>query len=288
MKHEEIEELLSSYIDKELAPGDAELVEVHLLDCVRCTETLARLTEVASLIGETPRMTMPDEAAQRLTAVIESKLPDARPEPAPRPEARWRQWLLRPAFLSAAASVAVVAFAVILWRSPGQQPLLFGGTRALRRSAPEAERQLEALQAPAAPGVSGNRKKSGDSAKSSGDAARTFTRKQLDELARADETALFGGITADKALNDSANKPSIDLAGPAAPYDTKTLLGNPAVKAAVRLAARNRPATLLSAAQGIFEGRLAWIVVVELKENGRHIAGAVDAADGRLLYRTAP
>jgi len=58
-EHEKVEELLSIYIDGQLSPGEATLVERHLRDCSACTRDLESLRQTVNLVRQLPVVSPP-------------------------------------------------------------------------------------------------------------------------------------------------------------------------------------------------------------------------------------
>mgnify|MGYP000993568606 CR=1 FL=1 len=62
----DMEYLLSSYLDRELPPDEADLVEKHLKQCPSCREVFADLQETSSLIRSLPDVPMPSGFQEQL------------------------------------------------------------------------------------------------------------------------------------------------------------------------------------------------------------------------------
>lgn len=270
MKCEDIKELLSSYLDKELSEAEERLVEVHLLGCVVCAGDLTRLRSVIGEVADIPRLKLPEAAAARLAAAVDAHLAAGRAQERREKAApRWR-WFARPAFVSVATAAGVVAVAVVLWQGPAQNTESYMGPAPSKQEAPEAGIDKKTLGTRSAPAEGGFPKSSGESLGDKDSGTLVFTRKQLDELAKAGGSPLLGGEAADRSLSAGREQAKTDEA----------------IDSAARLAASSRPATLISATQGLFEDRLVWVVVVELNDGGKRVGAAVAIDDGRLLYRS--
>ncbi len=266
MQCEDIKDLLSAYIDNELSKDEVRLVEAHLFTCAGCAAELDRLRAAITRVAGLARPEMSEAAAARLAAAVNASL--AAGQVSHRREetkSRWR-WLAGPAFLSAAAAVGAVAVAVVVWQG----------------AAPNADLRMErapTMQAVPPSGVveknlSGAPRHGGAPGESLGNnksvAAPVFTREQIDELAQASGAPSDGR---EKTAGTFGKDATADKAGAQ-------------IDAAASAAASNRPAALISAVQGRFQGRLVWVVVVELSDGGQRIAAAVAVDDGRVLYRT--
>ncbi len=115
MTHPRIERQLSAYLDGELLPDDARLVEVHLSTCPICRGELARLRRVKSLMGRVPDVDPPPQLWRELDARIDAE--QRRPSWAVPLEAL-RSAFRRPA--AAVAAVAVIALLVVLPLAKGR------------------------------------------------------------------------------------------------------------------------------------------------------------------------
>jgi anti-sigma factor RsiW len=136
-RHDEWTERLSAYLSGDLDPATRALVERHLAECPRCTETLAGLEHVVSLAREAPELEPARDLWPEIAASIGSTtpgaetdaeviaLPTARGRPASALGSRLR--------LAAAAVILVVASAGSGWwlasgsADPGPQQIPGGG-----------------------------------------------------------------------------------------------------------------------------------------------------------------
>lgn len=73
MTCERIEELLSPYLEDELAAEDRRLVEAHLKDCSDCRALLAALTETRAVLNGFPELEISESLRARLLAIPEKK-----------------------------------------------------------------------------------------------------------------------------------------------------------------------------------------------------------------------
>ncbi len=112
----EVGELLSAYLDDELAPRRTAEVSAHLERCVDCRRDLARLRRTGDAIRQVlaPPAT-PDVLRARVRAAIREADPPAAgvrpgPEPASRRRRRWR-W---PAVAAAGLGIAVASSAITI------------------------------------------------------------------------------------------------------------------------------------------------------------------------------
>ena len=107
INHHRAGQLLSSYLDGELLPGDATAVQEHLLECAACRADFERLRATKGLLGELPVAEPPVEFWSSVREPVSHGLPlSARlpwPGPAPRRGVLWA---------TAAAILVVLALAL--------------------------------------------------------------------------------------------------------------------------------------------------------------------------------
>ena len=261
MDCDKIKELLSSYVDDELAPGERGLVEAHLADCAGCSLDLARLKEAVAAVKGMERLRLPEPAADRLEAAVRARL---KVEGSDRSEGsaagRYAQWWRRPAFGSVVAAAAVIVLAVTVWSGPGTT-----GRRRLESPAPRPP-----TGAPAEP-----------------DAATKLLKDRLGEVFSKDDVDQLTAETARTGGRSDLPTPADERLG----YDSAAEgdgLKSSSLEAVAAAISRERPARPVVSYEGLFEDTDAWIVVVELVgEEPRFIGGVVAKTDGRVLYRTA-
>lgn len=116
-EHERIEEMLSAYMDGELAPAQQARVEAHLAECESCAQNLYTLRQTASLLGQLSGVKAP-----RSFVIREEQV-------APRRQVGFR-WKRAYPVLQGATAVAFLLFAVV-----------FSGDVALTRFAPTMGRE---------------------------------------------------------------------------------------------------------------------------------------------------
>lgn len=121
--HDRITELLSDYLDHDLAREEFDAVERHLADCVACRKTLTTLaavkTRAASLVDPPAPTDLWAGIASRIGTAGSSSAAPARHAVVVELPRRARAWWLAPQWVAAAAVIAVVA-AAGLWTSRGQ------------------------------------------------------------------------------------------------------------------------------------------------------------------------
>ncbi len=107
MNHHRAGQLLSSYLDGELLPGEATAVQEHLLECAACREAFERLRATKGLLGE---LAVAEPPVEFWPAVREPQVPRLA-------LSAWRAWwrpILRPGAAWTAAAAVVVALALAL------------------------------------------------------------------------------------------------------------------------------------------------------------------------------
>ena len=135
-EHQRVKELLSAYLDGELSPKEADLVERHLRECAYCAQDLESLRQTVSLVRQLPVVSPPPSFRVRLPMAQEGFL------------ARWGY-----AYLKGTTALAALLLVVLLasdltlqyqgmarYAAPPPQPLVM---------APEATSEVE-LKAEAA------------------------------------------------------------------------------------------------------------------------------------------
>lgn len=113
MKCEEIEILLSVYIDGEVTDREKRTIEEHIGDCKTCRMTLADFSELHSLYKELEHVEAPKGFRQRVTQRIEAT-------PKPRFGFSWK--LPRLVYSFSFALIIVLCGAVILLHTLQQPP----------------------------------------------------------------------------------------------------------------------------------------------------------------------
>ncbi|HEB12930.1 MAG TPA: hypothetical protein ENI11_04565 [Actinobacteria bacterium] len=293
MKCEDIEEQLSAYIDNELPDTEMATVEQHLLRCAACAKSLAQLKRIADMVGNVAPVSMSKRASKQLETAIEERLYTPEPEIELSEKPAWWRWLTRPAFGAVAASVAVLALAVLVVSSPMQQnreSLLSQKTpsKSLSGKADNAEKispEIGAAQeydgtseqkdeAPADVGRDAN-----------SDAKAQITRKQIDALAKK-----LSEQPPSDTENNSRNKTIEPLAESELEDDAAKNADKIDAARAASIAAKKTPFKLLSASVSQFENEEAWIVTFEVlgddQDTSRRFRAAAVSTAGRLLYRT--
>lgn len=265
MEHEEIVDRLSEYIDGELSAADKELVERHLATCPGCVETLTAMKAVTAIIAGTPRVNLPEDAADRLAAAIDERVKSAS-APAPKnPRMSWRRWATHPAFLSVAGAAAVLVFAVVVWKNPAQK----------------SEPSLMRSPAQSAPGAAMD--KLGGYGAAGPQATEAAAKQTVDR--RLDEAAAGMLLKKDSGLPNAPEDKSAEstkLLKDGFSADSELV---PVDKAAA-IAGGGHPIRLLYATSGAWKQGVAWIVIVERTDKPGYFIGAVvDQKDGRILYR---
>lgn len=104
INHHRAGQLLSSYLDGELLPGEATAVQEHLLECAACRGAFERLRATKGLLGELPVAEPPVEFWSTVREPGSHGLPLSARLPWLRPVARRRV-----AWVAAAAVVVVLA-----------------------------------------------------------------------------------------------------------------------------------------------------------------------------------
>ncbi len=66
MNHHRVERLLSAYLDAELTPQEAKVVQEHLLDCAACREAYETLRAAKAALSQLPLAEPPAEFWQRI------------------------------------------------------------------------------------------------------------------------------------------------------------------------------------------------------------------------------
>jgi len=264
MSCEEIKELLSSYIDKELTVAQEKLVEAHLLDCRDCAAALARLQQVVGAFADMPQLKLPEAAADRLAAAIDARLA-AGQETTPVWRTPRRRWFAHPAFVSVAASVAAAAIAVFFWKAPAQTN--------------KSNIMLQTPAGQAAPEGRKNRKPQDTWGVSAPDAA---TRKAINvQLDQAVAGALPGMDYGNANKRTQKTPADEDLGVSDSAVDARDM------EEAAKIAANNAPARILNSVSARYGGQPAWIVLVERTDKPGYFIGAiVGQKDGRVLYRS--
>ncbi len=113
MSHRRVQKILNAYLDGELREEEKRLVEEHLKECEECSKELEALktvdrmarTSLAPEPSEDYWKTLPGRVRTRIIAEEESREPRLR-----------RFFVLRPARLKLAATIAVVALVVLVGR----------------------------------------------------------------------------------------------------------------------------------------------------------------------------
>ncbi len=103
LNHDRVERLLSSYLDSELTPAEAEAVQEHLLDCAECRDAYDGLRATKILLGALPLAEPPAE----FWAAVREPRPSRSAPPAPR-----RLFFRQRLAWASAAAVLVAAVAV--------------------------------------------------------------------------------------------------------------------------------------------------------------------------------
>lgn len=272
-------ELLSAYIDKELPEAQKHFVEAHLMDCADCSAALSRLQQTIDAVADAQRFKLPAAAADRLAAAIEARLTsdqaqteELRTDPAKR--LSWRQRLTGPAFISAAASAAMVAIAAVLWLGPMQTT---------KNSAPKDSATLQAPDSRKLPGAS--------------EGAKEVPQEGYEGAVSEKDMAIRKEIDLDlkKAI---AGKPMLGYDSSHKDKESKKLPDGrggrvaEAKEQAAKIAAGSAPTRILKASSASYKNQSAWYIVVErLDRRGHFIGAVVSKQDGRVLYlkiRTRP
>ncbi|HEB12242.1 MAG TPA: hypothetical protein ENI11_01035 [Actinobacteria bacterium] len=273
MKCEDIEERLSAYIDNELPKGEMATVEQHVLDCAACAKSLAQLKQVTNMVGDLAPVSMSDEASKRLETAIEERLRMPEPQTAPSEKPAWWRLFTRPAFGAVAASVAVLAIAVLVVSSPVQQSTdsMSELQERTRLSAP-ADREKKI-----SPKIGEGR--------TDGSYSFQTTRRDIDNMAKElnEQPQADADNFSRKQQTDPGTESGLE------DEEAKSTDKIDAVRAA-SIASKNTPFKLLSGSISSFENEEAWIITFETLDEdgdttGRFRAAAV-STDGRLLYRT--
>ncbi len=66
MNCEQVEELLSAYLDNALAPEERRVVAVHLHQCTRCSSILADFRRHDALLSQLPRVNPGQDLRERI------------------------------------------------------------------------------------------------------------------------------------------------------------------------------------------------------------------------------
>lgn len=113
--HDHITEMLSDYLDHDLARAEFDAVERHLASCTACRDTLTALASVktcaASLVDPPAPTDLWAGIASRIGTAGSSSAAPARHAVLVELPRRARAWWLAPQWVAAAAVVAVVALA---------------------------------------------------------------------------------------------------------------------------------------------------------------------------------
>jgi hypothetical protein len=153
--HDDFVDSQAAYLLHALPDDELEVFETHLVTCDRCRDDLAGLRVATdALPAAAPPVAPPAELKDRIMRVVRSEAEllqaageaaDRPPAPRERPRRRFRGLALRPAFLAAAATAALVVGGVVGFALRGD-----GGesTRTVRAQvaptvAPGAEASLE-------------------------------------------------------------------------------------------------------------------------------------------------
>ncbi len=303
MTCEDGRERLSIYIDKELPASEEVEVERHLAECSECAAELERLRELTTQLREAPLLDMPLDAAVRLDDAVSAALRERQAASVPsRTRAAatqpWWKWFFRPAFGGLVASVAVLAFAVIVF-SGGQMTTLStdrlpeSAQRSSKSVAPKAE-ETERGRALSSDGEDDAEAGSGvgeSNAKASAPPAleadedaspRVFARDDL--LFLSDPDMSDGEREKYEPIEGDGGADSTALFDQSQPAETITS------SAAARIVAGEQEAELLFAESGSFDDSTgvteAWIVVIEMKGVPGVLVAAAVRLDGEVLYRT--
>ena len=115
MKCQNVELLLSDYLDGELPPPQVERVHAHLGRCHACSTKWRALRQTLRLVAHYGRETCPVDLRGSIVAAVA----DRRPAP------RWRiSWGRPAAWSGAVAGMACAVLAVTLWRfAPVPRPV---------------------------------------------------------------------------------------------------------------------------------------------------------------------
>lgn len=81
-RHEQVEPLLSAYLDDELTQAEAQRVELHLEECDECRSALREMKRIQELTAEIEFVQPPDEALDVIAQRLSVRAP------------RWGGWLL--------------------------------------------------------------------------------------------------------------------------------------------------------------------------------------------------
>lgn len=99
--HEEMELLVSAYLDHEATPEECRVVEQHLEECAACRATLASFSAMHALYRELEVKTAPPDFRQQMTQRL-----DERP--------RWGGLWRRPRLVYAGSLAMLLIFAVVM------------------------------------------------------------------------------------------------------------------------------------------------------------------------------
>ncbi len=123
MTHEQIQELLSAYIDGDLRPDERDEVQAHLEGCAECREELALLELTVEALHDLPDIEAPAGFADAVLDRVEAEAPTvataagARSDAKVIPFRRARRAALVAAPLALAAA-AVLVVGVVWWTAP--------------------------------------------------------------------------------------------------------------------------------------------------------------------------
>lgn len=116
MKHEAIQDLLSSYLDGELGPDERAAVEAHIGRCSSCREELDLLRLTLDALRDMPQLEAPSGFAEAVMGQVEAEAPAGSGEGAEVVSLdRWRVPIWAPVALAAAACLVVGLF---WWMGP--------------------------------------------------------------------------------------------------------------------------------------------------------------------------
>ncbi len=216
MDHDTIQELLSSYIDGDLSPGERSEVDAHLAECEACREELALLELTLAALHDLPELEAPAGFTDAVMDRVEAESgADAGAEVVPITRARRRVPVWAPIALAAAACLMVG----LVWvASPWK---LVTGDRAAESAAPVS--LAEAVQQEALDGLAS------EDEERSAEKSR-FARREAGAEAEPAEPAADMPMEPELSLNDALA--DLEAAGDA---DQRVAAARPATPGVVTL-----------------------------------------------------
>jgi anti-sigma factor RsiW len=295
MNCQTIRGLLSEYIDNELPEAERQIVATHLSSCADCTAVLGRLRRAVDAVADSARFELPDAASDRLAAAIEARWAvDREPEqkkPFVRESAPWWQRLTGPAYLSIAASMAVVTIAVLLWspqiKEAGNNSALRATTDAITPEIQESSKKL--ATSPAHGGVVP------ETERDYGQQLEPETVRKTDaEIRQAINSELAQAARGETAYQDFPNSSKLLSERASEPFDKEGSAVD--LKQAASIAVAESPQAhggwqsttikIYNARSVTYKEQDAWSIVVEQPDRTGYFVGAiVRKKDGHVLYR---